>query len=154
MFACCILYSRHHALLYYFTFQVWSLNTVQLILELLVAGTPTSSITAAIVDFVQNIATYIVIKELPSIWFIHQFRTVLLIICQLLSRYRLSKSDKWGNFQKYGTVRQQTEMINVIITIPQENNPILLPVIFYVSIIPEDKTEVGQHDTIVLFIKE
>ena len=43
-------------------FQVWSLKIVQLILELLVAGTPLSSITAAIVDFVQNIATYIVIK--------------------------------------------------------------------------------------------
>ena len=43
---------------------------VQLIIELLVAGNPPSFITTAIVDFFQNIATYIVIKELPSILFI------------------------------------------------------------------------------------
>ena len=53
-FVCFILYSRHYVSLYYFTFQVWSLNIVQLIFELLVAGTHPSSITAAIVAFVQT----------------------------------------------------------------------------------------------------
>ena len=49
------------------TFNVWSLKIVQLILELLVSGNLPSSISAAIVTFVQNIATDIVIKELPPI---------------------------------------------------------------------------------------
>ena len=90
MLACCILYSNHYVSLYYFTFQVYSLKIFQLMLELLVDSTPPSYITAAIVDFVQKIATYIVIKELPSIWFIHQFRTLILITCQILAAYFLS----------------------------------------------------------------
>ena len=103
MFACSILYSHNYFSLYYFTFQVWYLKIVQLILELLVAGTPPSSITAGIVDFFQNIATYMVIKELPSIWFIRQLRTVLLTTCQLLAAYHLTNLEKWGTLQKYGT---------------------------------------------------
>ena len=70
------------------------LKRVQIIPELLVAGNPPSSITAAIVSFVQNITTYVVIKELPSIFLIYRFRTVLLITCQLLAAYSLSKSEK------------------------------------------------------------
>ena len=70
------------------------LKRVQIIPELLVAGNPPSSITAAIVSLVQNITTYVVIKELPSIFLIYRFRTVLLITCQLLAAYSLSKSEK------------------------------------------------------------
>ena len=154
MFACCILYSRHYALLYYFTFQVWSLNTVQLILELLVAGTHPYSITTDIVDFVQKISTYILIKELPSIWLIRQCQTVLLITCHIISAYRLSKSEKWGTLQTDGTGCWQTAIISFIITIYQENDYIFLPVIFSASILPEDETAVGQHDMIVSFIEE
>ena len=68
---------------------MWSLNIVQLILELLVAGNYLSSITAYIVPFVQNIATDILIKELPSIWLIRQCQRVLLITCHIIAAYRL-----------------------------------------------------------------
>ena len=105
MFACFILYSHHYVSFYYFTFQVWYLKIVQLILGLIVAGTPLSSITAAIVDFFQNIATYIFIKELPSIWLIRQCQTVLLITYHIIAAYRLSKSEKWGTLHTDETGR-------------------------------------------------
>ena len=154
MFAWCILYSHHYFSSYYFTFQVWYLKIVQLILGLIVAGTPLSSITAAIVDFFQNIATYIFIKELPSIWFIRQCWTVILIKFQLLPAYCLSKSEKWGTLQINGTGCWQTAIINLIIKISQANDHIFLPVLISASILPEYETTVGQHDAIVLFIKE
>ena len=131
---------------------MWSLKIVQLILELLVAGTPLSYITADIFAFFQNITTHVVIKELPSIWFIHQCQTVLLITCQLFAAYSLSESEKWGTLHKDGTGRRQTAIINLIITIAQTNDPILLPVLFSDYILPEDDTAVGQHDAIALFI--
>ena len=134
MFACCILYSFNYFSLYSFMFQVWSFKIVQFILELFVSGTPPSSIIAAIVNFDQNTATYIVIKELPSIWFIRQCRTVLLTTCQVLDAYRLSKSDKWVTFQTDVIVRRQIEIINLIIKIDQAYDPIFLPVIFFVSL--------------------
>ena len=45
-------------------------------------------------------------------------------------------------------------MINFIITIDQENDPIFLPVIFSGSVLTEDETAFGQHDAIVSFIEE
>ena len=154
IFSCWILYSHRYVSLYYFTFQVWYLKIVQLILEMLVAGTPPSSITAAIIAFVQNGAIDIVIKELPSIWFIRQCRTVLLITCQLLDEYCISKLEKWGTIQIDVTGHLKTAIINLIITISQANDPTFLPVLFSVSILPKDETAVGQHDAIVLFINE
>ena len=135
-------------------FQVWSLKIVQLILELLVDITPTSYITAAIVAFVQNIATYIVIKELPSIWFIRQCRTVIIITCLLISENLLSKSEKWGTLQTDETGRRQTAIINLIIKIAQANDLIFPPVIFPASILPEYETAVGQNYETVAFIEE
>ena len=84
---------------------MWSLNIVQLILQLLVAGTHPSSITAAIVAFVQNISTDILIKELPPIWLILQCQTVLLITCHIIAAYCLSKSEKWGTLHTDETGR-------------------------------------------------
>ena len=132
---------------------MWSLEIVQLILELLVAGTLPSSINSAIFAFVQNIATYIVIKEIPLIWFIRKFRTVLLIKCQILAAYCISKLEKWGTIQTDGTGHQKTAIINLIIKITQSNEPIFLPVLLSASVIPEYETTVVQYDVIVLFIE-
>ena len=97
----------------------WSLKIVQLILEQLVAGVAPVSMGLSIVSFVRNICPNIkiAIKQLPSVWFIRQCRTVLLIVCQLLTAHRLSKSDKWGTMHTDGTARHHIDIINLIITI-------------------------------------
>ena len=133
---------------------MWSFKIFQFIPELFVSGTPPSSIIAYIGYFAQNTATYFVIKELPSIWFILQCQTVLLTTCQLLSEYCLSKSDKWVTLQTDGIGRRHTEIINLIIKIDQANDPIFLPVLFSVSLLPEDEMMVGHHYAIVSFIRE
>ena len=45
----------------------WTLRTIQLILKLMVAGTPPASIGATTVAFVSNITPHIQLKQLPSI---------------------------------------------------------------------------------------
>ena len=76
--------------------QRWVLRIVQLILELLVAGTPLASVNGSILAFVGNVASHIKVhvKVLPSIWFIRRCRTVLLIVSQRIAAHCLSKSDK------------------------------------------------------------
>ena len=50
--------------------KCWTLKIIQLILELLGAGTPPNSIGGSIVSSIKNIPPNIELKELPSIWFI------------------------------------------------------------------------------------
>ena len=95
----------------------WSLRIVQLILEELVAGVPPASMAAAITAFVKNIAPNIIIKKLPSVWFVRRCRTVLLIVCQILAAHRLSKATQWGTMHSDGTARRHVDIINLIITV-------------------------------------
>jgi hypothetical protein len=134
----------------------WSLRIIQLILELLVAGTPPSSINASIVAFVKNLAPHVKVKinHRPSIWFIWRCRSVLLIVCQLLAAHRLATSPKWGAIHSDGTGRRQTRIVNLIISTFQEGNPSFVPIVFSASILPEDGTADGIHESIITFLEE
>ena len=134
----------------------WSLRIIQLILELLVAGTPPSSINASIVAFVKNLAPHVKVKinHLPSIWFIRRCRSVLLIVCQLLAAHRLANSPKCGAMHSDGTGRRQTEIVNLVISAFQEGDPSFVPIVFSASILPEDGTADGIHESIITFLEE
>ena len=134
----------------------WSLRVVQLILELLVAGTPPASINASIAAFVGVITPHIEIKtnKLVLIWFIRRFHTVLLIVCQLLAAHRLSKSEKWGTMHSDGTKRHQVDILNLVITNIEDGDPNYVPIIFSASILLEDGTANSLHDSIINFIDE
>lgn len=98
------------------------------------------------------------INELPSIWFIRRCRTVLLIVCQLMSAYRLAKAEKWGQLNCDETKRHQTAYLNLVLScveescegLPPEHKPILMSA----CILPEDESSEAQKDAIVAFIDE
>ena len=74
------------------------------------------------------------VEELPSIWFIRRMRTVLAIVCQLMSAYRAAKAERWGQLNCDETKRHQTEYLNLILScveescegMPAEYKPILM----------------------------
>ena len=133
----------------------WPMHIIQLILELLVAGVPPSSVNASIVAFVKVVAPHIkiLLEELPSIWFIRRCRTVLLTLCTLLAAHRLASAKKWGAIHSDGTGRRHIDIIDLTITIEEAINE-YVPILFSASILPEDGTAESQHDAILTFIEE
>ena len=99
-------------------------------------------------------ATTVVIKELPSIWFICRCRTVILIVCQLLASYQLSKAEKCGQIHTDGMGRRQTTIINLIISVLGDEEHKYISILLSASILPEDKTAEGQFDAIMSFLDE
>lgn len=98
----------------------WPLYIWDLILEQLVNGTPPSSVNANIVSHVKKFSPTTIIKELPSIWTIRRARTVLLVIVQTLSAYRLAKADKWHQVFTDATSRRQVTFQNLVISIEED----------------------------------
>lgn len=98
------------------------------------------------------------VEELPSVWFIRRMRTVLGIVCQLMSAYRAAKAERWGQLNCDETMRHQTEYLNLILScveescegMPAEYKPILMSA----CILPEDGTSAAQRDAIVSFLDE
>ena len=71
----------------------WPLWMLQLVLELLVNGTPPSSIPANIVSHVAIMNPNTTVKEVPSVSWICRYRTILYIIGETLVSYRLAKAE-------------------------------------------------------------
>jgi hypothetical protein len=63
----------------------WPLFIWELILEMLMNGTPPTAISANIVIFIQRFSPRIKIKETPSIWTVCRSRTVLLAVVETLA---------------------------------------------------------------------
>ena len=99
----------------------WPLYMWDLILEQLVNGTPPSSVNDNIVAHVKTFSPTTDIVDLPSIWTIRRARTVLLIICQTLAAYRLSKADKWEQLFTDATSRRQVSFQNLVISIEEDD---------------------------------
>ena len=99
----------------------WPLYMWDLILEQLVNGTPPSSVNDNIVAHVKKFSPTTDIVDLPSIWTIRRARTVLLIICQTLAAYRLSKADKWDQLFTDATSRRQVSFQNLVISIEEDD---------------------------------
>lgn len=122
----------------------WPLYIYELIMEMLVKGTPPSSINGNIVAHVRSFCPTIIIKELPSIWTIRRTRTVLLIVVEAIAAYRLGRSKKWQQLFTDATTRRQTLFTNLAISIQEEDDDELLtPLLLSSSIYsPGEKTEV------------
>lgn len=99
----------------------WPLFVWELILELLVNGTPPTSINASIITFLRRFSPKTVIKELPSsIWTIRRGRTVLLVVVQTLAAYRLARAKKWGQLHTDGTGRRQIAFQDLVLSIEED----------------------------------
>ena len=85
----------------------WGQAIWEIILEKLVNGIPPASVRDDLVADVHRFSPRTVIRQLPSLWTICRARSVLLVIVQTLSAYRLAKADKWGQLFTDCTDRRQ-----------------------------------------------
>ena len=92
----------------------------ELILEQLVKGTPPSLINSNIVAHVKKFLTSTKIKELPNIWKIRRARTVIMVVVQTLSAYRLSLADKWAQLFTDETSLQQMSFQKLAISVEED----------------------------------
>ena len=102
-----------------------------------------------------------VIDELPGVWFVRRCRTVLLIVCQLLSAYRLAKAEKWGQLNCDATQRHQSSYLNLVVScveeycadLPEEQQQ-YVSILMSACILPEDESAEAQKEAIVEFLND
>ena len=128
----------------------WLLWMVQLVLELLVNGTPPSSIPANILSHVAIMNPNTTVKEVPSVSWIRRCRTILRIIGETLASYRLAKAEDWKQLFTDGTSRRQSAIQNLIIGIKEDN--ILQNIALSSSIILKGETSEEQFNAISAMI--
>ena len=81
---------------------------------------------------------------------------MLVIVCQLMSAYRLARAETWGQLNCDETKRHQSEYLNLVLSCaedpskPQQYTPILMSA----CILPEDGSAVAQKDAIVSYLAE
>ena len=103
----------------------------------------------------------VVIEELPGVWFVRRCRTVLLIVEQLFSAYRLAKEEKWGQLNCDATQRHQSSYLNLVLSCVEEFNEDLLPeqqeyvsILMSACIIAEDESAEAQKEAIIEFLND
>ena len=103
---------------------------VLLICELLVNGRPSSAVPA---DIQSSCAAFtgVEAKELPSVSFVRQCRTVLQNINETLSAFRLGQAETWHQVFTDGTARRQIAIQNLVVALMEGND--LDPVIVFSS---------------------
>jgi hypothetical protein len=98
----------------------WPLFVWELILDMLVNGTPPTAVSANIVIFIQRFSPRTKIKETPSIWTVRHGLTVLLVVVETLAAYRLAKAKRWGQMHGDGTGQRQIAFQDLAMTIEED----------------------------------
>ena len=114
---------------------------------MLVNGTPPSAIRPNIVSQATLTTPDIVIHNLPSARYIRKCRTVLRIIGETLTAYRLAKASMWQQLFTDVTSRRQVAIQNLIISIIEDDD--LMPLILSSAIILEGESSEQQQSDIL-----
>ena len=125
---------------------------LQLILEMLVNGTPPALISPNIDLKIALIRPDVEIRNLPSISFIKEYRTVLCILGEILTSYRLAQSKEWGQLFTNGTSRRQVVLRNLIVSVI--DNDEIKPLILSSAIKLEGETSYQQQASILNMISK
>ena len=90
---------------------------LQLILEKLVNVTPPESISPNILSQTASDmpGVKVIVQELPSIYFIRSFGTIIRIICETLAFYCIGEVKQWDQLLSDGTVRRHTDLQSLVI---------------------------------------
>ena len=89
-------------------------------MEQLVNGTPPTAVNKNILTAVHHFSPQCQVLELPSVWTIRRARSMLLVIVQTLSAYRLGVAKKWGQLFTDGTSRRQQTFQNLLISVEED----------------------------------
>jgi hypothetical protein len=125
----------------------WPLWMVQLVLEQLVNGTPPTSISPNIASHIKLTMPGVDVDCLPSLSFVRKCRTVLRVIGETLTAYRLAKAEGWEQLFTDGTGRRQVAMQNLVLSVIEDD--VLYPLILSSSIILEDETSEKQCNAVL-----
>ena len=96
----------------------WPLKLVQMIMEMLVNGTPPASIAENMLTMSRLMS--IEVSELPSDTFIRECRTYIQIVCTTLVAYQLGLAKIWGQLFSDGTSRKQISLQNLVLSFPKD----------------------------------
>jgi len=124
----------------------WPLWVVQLICELLVSGTPPTSIPSNIEILYETLYSASP-KSLPSVSFVRSCRTIVQVLGETISAYKLAKDDNWKQIFFDATTRRQVPFQAVIIGLMSSVK--LDPVIVSSCIFMEDETSEKQVEGIL-----
>ena len=111
---------------------------------MLVNGNPPSATAPNIVAHVALISPHVIIHELPRNSYIRNSRTVLCIIGETMTAYRLANANNWQQLFTHGTSRRQVALQNLIISVIEDDE--LRPLVFSSAITLEGETSEQQHD--------
>ena len=92
----------------------------EIMMEQLVNGTPPTAVNKNILTHVHHFSPECQVLELPSVWTIRRARSMLLVIVQTLSAYRLGVAKKWGQLLTDGTSRRQQTFQNLLISVEED----------------------------------
>ena len=124
----------------------WPVHIVLLICEFLVNGTPPTAVPANL-QTASAAFTGVEAKELPSVNFVHQCRTVLQTLNETLSALRLGTAKTWHQMFTDGTSRRQIAFQNLVIALMEDGK--LDPVIVSSCMVLENETSEMQVKSIV-----
>ena len=95
---------------------------LQLVLEMLVNGTPPSAIPKNVASQVALTTPELKVEDLPCEGYIRKCRTILRIVGETLTSYQLAKQGKWKQLFTDGTSRRQVSLQNLIINIIEDDS--------------------------------
>jgi hypothetical protein len=70
--------------------------------------------------FIQCFSPHTKIKEQPSIWTVRRAQTVLLVVAETLSAYRIARAKQWGQMHTDGTGRRQIAFQDLALSIEED----------------------------------
>ena len=79
---------------------------------------------------------------------IRKGRTVLGLVCHILAAYRLAKTKYWKQLRTTGTLRWQSQLMNVVINQLNEMGE-CVSILLTTNIIPESEDSEKAHDSIL-----
>jgi len=102
---------------------VWDEWFVQMVLEMLSHRTPPSCIppvTLTVVESLYDDQTENVVRQLPSVQTVREWRSVLVVVTKTLAAYLLGRADSYEQLFTDGTSRRQTAIQNAVVGILTE----------------------------------
>ena len=102
--------------------KTWDWCTTLLVIEMLAHRTPPSCISPNILSVLEILNTgKASVKELPSLQFVHNGRTLLQFMTKTLAAYLIGKSDSIDQIFTDGTNRRQTSLQALICGFMSDN---------------------------------
>ena len=126
-------------------------DDVQLMIEMLINGTPPSAMPANLVSAFKMISPTCEIKDVPSVTHVRKLQDVIRVIADTLAVHRLAKKDKWEQCHTDGSNRRQSAFINFIVNVLEKNG--ILPVILSAAFTLRGETSEIQVEAIMKILE-